>query len=426
MRRMRWITILIALVGLSAAAMAEPVTGTVTNATTGKPAAGATVTILDPMAGMLEVGTAKADAQGHFSIDVPAARGPRLIRATRDGVHYFKMLTPGTQSADVEVYDAASKVDGIKGTADVVRLEAQGDTLQATEMFVVSNASNPPKALSAPVTFEFVLPDGAKIDDTRVQAPGGQPISAETKPTGAKNHYSFSYALKPGDTRMQVAYHMPYSGQALISPNFTREFEHYVVIVPTSMAFSPKDASQYQVLPDKQPGATVELSVKPERGQALAFTVSGTGMIPPPGESASAAGGSAEANGRPGGGLGRPEDGPDALEKYRWYILAALVTILVGGGIWTHQKTSQQAAAAAAEGVPAPAGVPPSGGSALAAPAAAAPATGQANPLLAALKEEIFALEVDLKEGKLSKEEYDKARAALDQTLERALARSKG
>jgi hypothetical protein len=42
---------------------------------------------------------------------------------------------------------------------------------------------------------------------------------------------------------------------------------------------------------------------------------------------------------------------------------------------------------------------------------------------LEALKEEIFQLEVDRKQGNLSQQEYEKAKAALDQTLERALKR---
>jgi hypothetical protein len=43
--------------------------------------------------------------------------------------------------------------------------------------------------------------------------------------------------------------------------------------------------------------------------------------------------------------------------------------------------------------------------------------------LLEALKEELFELEVERKQGRLSQEEYDKARSALDHTLERALKR---
>jgi hypothetical protein len=43
--------------------------------------------------------------------------------------------------------------------------------------------------------------------------------------------------------------------------------------------------------------------------------------------------------------------------------------------------------------------------------------------LLSALKEELFELEVEHKQGRISQEEYDRTKAALDQTLERALKR---
>jgi hypothetical protein len=46
--------------------------------------------------------------------------------------------------------------------------------------------------------------------------------------------------------------------------------------------------------------------------------------------------------------------------------------------------------------------------------------------LLAALKEELFQLEVEKQQGKISAEEYDKARAALEQTLHRVLQRNQG
>lgn len=45
--------------------------------------------------------------------------------------------------------------------------------------------------------------------------------------------------------------------------------------------------------------------------------------------------------------------------------------------------------------------------------------------LLEAMKEELFQLELDRQHGTVNAEEYAKAKAALDETLKRALARSK-
>jgi len=43
--------------------------------------------------------------------------------------------------------------------------------------------------------------------------------------------------------------------------------------------------------------------------------------------------------------------------------------------------------------------------------------------LLEALKEEMFQLELERRQGKIAPAEYEKAKAALDQTLDRALKR---
>jgi len=43
--------------------------------------------------------------------------------------------------------------------------------------------------------------------------------------------------------------------------------------------------------------------------------------------------------------------------------------------------------------------------------------------LLEGLKDELFELEVEHKQGQISQQEYDKTKAALDQTLQRALKR---
>ena len=43
--------------------------------------------------------------------------------------------------------------------------------------------------------------------------------------------------------------------------------------------------------------------------------------------------------------------------------------------------------------------------------------------LLEGLKEELFELEVEHKQGRISQQEYETTKAALDQTLQRALKR---
>ena len=56
-------------------AQAATVTGTVTNKTTGKPAAGDGIVLVDVQAGMSEVSRATTDAKGKYSLSEPGS-GP--------------------------------------------------------------------------------------------------------------------------------------------------------------------------------------------------------------------------------------------------------------------------------------------------------------------------------------------------------------
>jgi hypothetical protein len=191
-----------------------------------------------------------------------------------------------------------------------------------------------------------------------------------------------------------------------------------------------------------QGDSNVEVAQQTKPGEALGFTLKGNGVInESPGETASGAAqqqdqgpqaqgrDSRAADNRPGGGLGVPIDAPDALQKYRWPILFGFATLLAIGG-WVVTKRQPPANVAASVGTSAVA-KPGSASSDYSgtvrtsptpATAAAAPAP-RSSMLLEALKEELFQLEVEKKQGKITPEDYEKAKAALDQTLDRALKR---
>jgi hypothetical protein len=117
---------------------------------------------------------------------------------------------------------------------------------------------------------------------------------------------------------------------------------------------------------------------------------------------------------RPGGGLGPPIDAPDPLEKFRWYILGGFGIVLAAGAIYIASRSK----------APAVPDFGPSDVELADIPTAPKPKPADRTALLLeALKEEIFQLEVEHKQGHISQQEYEKAKAALDQTLERAVKR---
>jgi hypothetical protein len=409
---------------LTVSAAAQTLTGTVKNGTTGKPAAGDDVVLIKLGQGMEEAGRTKTDASGHFRFDLGEA-GPHLIRAIHQGVTYHQMAPPGTNSADVTVYDVAKKVDGLSVTADVMRFQAQGNELQGIRLFVVDNSSAPPRTQMNDQNFEFFLPEGAEIDDSMAVTQGGQPLKSAPVPQKEKNRYAFVFPLRPGETQFQVGFHVPYSGELSLDPKAIYGAQHFVVMLPETMHFTAAPGTAFKAMQHpRQPDTMVQVVSNTQAGQPLAFKISGTGVLKDAGDSARGGPEGGEAGGaatvgrdnRPGGGLGPPIDAPDPLEKYRAYILGGFALALVAGAIYittrTRLTTEPDFGAAAAE-IPHAASVTP-------------PAASRSGLLLEALKEELFQLEVEHKQGSISQPDYEKARAALDQTLERALKRTAG
>src|SRR5437868_11755477 len=97
---------------LSSLTAAQAIRGAVTNGTTGKPAAGVDIILLNlGQGGMEEAARTKTDAQGRFAFAAPpAAQQLHLLRAVYQDVTYHKQLPPGATTADMEVFDATKKL----------------------------------------------------------------------------------------------------------------------------------------------------------------------------------------------------------------------------------------------------------------------------------------------------------------------------
>jgi hypothetical protein len=184
---------------LASIAAAQTLTGTVKNATTGKPAAGDEVVLLKLGQGMEESGRTKTDAQGKFSFKLDDEQTPHLVRAIHNDVTYHRMAPPGTSSVDVDVYDVAKKVDAIKVVADIMRIQAEQGQMQIIREFGVQNSSNPPRTQMSEHNLEFYVPDGAQIipDSATATTENGNPLKSAPVPEGEKNRYSFIFPLRP-------------------------------------------------------------------------------------------------------------------------------------------------------------------------------------------------------------------------------------
>ncbi|MGH9649442.1 MAG: carboxypeptidase regulatory-like domain-containing protein, partial [Terriglobales bacterium] len=335
------------------------------------------------------------------------AAAQHLVRVNHQKVNYHRPAPPGATSVEVEVFDVAAKIDGVKTVVNILRMETVASGLEVVEVYGLRNESQPPRTWMAERTLEVVLPAAAGIQAAMVAGPGGMPVNASPVPQNQPGHYSFTFPIRPGETRFQITYRLPYSGEASFQPQLKSPVEHLVVMLPRTMQFT--SSGQFQEMTEGD-GSTVHVSTTVQPGKEPAFRVTGTGAFEPE----AAAG--AQPDNRPGGGLGPPSESPDPLAAYRWYILGGLGLALVVGAFYLMQRPSVARATSAAQ-------------ASIALASARTPATGSPTPpdrrefLLDALKDELFALEIDRLEDRISQEEYAQTKSALDRALGRALGK---
>jgi hypothetical protein len=401
-----------------ALAQATQLTGTVTDKTTGKPAAGDTVVLVEPMTGMTEVAHTTVDSSGHYTLNRPT-NAPALIKATHQGAEFFADAPQSGSVPDIAVFDVAPKVEGVFAEADVLELESANGQLHVIERYFIHNTSTPPRTQWSSKSFEIVLPAEAVVESAQGQRPstGSLPTTLKLQPNGAKGHYAFNFPIQPDegdkDTQFSISYTIPYNGTFTFHPEESLSTQSVGVLLPKSMKFETGAGSAFTAI-NQDPNIQTFVAKNAVPGKVLEFTVSGTGSMPREDQGAGGQAAVAPANGQPGGGIGEPINTPDPLSKYKWWILGGLALLFVVAAAFLLRRP------AGVPGVPAipgaEAAVPP----AYPAPKPLSPATHN-SALLTALKEELFALESEKLTGVLSPAEYAETKAALETVLKRAL-----
>ncbi len=394
--------------------------GVVIDRTTGAVAAGDPVALISFGNGMEVAAEAKTDANGRYTLAVPDA-GQHLVRVSHQKAAYFQPVPEGARTVDVDVYDVAPLVAGITTEADVLSMQTFPGTgggaggLHVTEDFFVRNSSEPARTQLSDHAYEFYLPDGVKLEGAAAMAPGGRPVASSPIHLPGKDHYAFVFAVRPGETRFQVSYTVPYTGKEI---DWTQRealpTENLVLLLPKSMRFTP-GGTEWQPVPANPDAQTyVRKGVAP--AIPVAFKIAGQGELPREADAATPNGGggntpgapdssagtsvatreSMAADTRPGGGLGPPVDSPDPLDRYKGWVLGGLgVVLAVGAAVLLRGKPGDRAVH------------PP----------------GERRALRPALEEALLALERERAVGLLGEDEYAEARAALGRVLHRALAR---
>jgi hypothetical protein len=403
-----------------AAFAATPITGVVTNKTTNKPSAGDTVTLIRLAQGMQEATHTTTDARGHFILAVPDD-GIHLVRVTHEKANYFQPVTPDLHTVDIDVYEAAPRVEGVSTTVEELHVEAEANQLHIVEVLEVMNQSSPQRTQFGPKGFDFFLPPQAHL--VRAGAMRDQlPVPAAAVPVGDPGHYTFLFPIRPGETQFGILYDLPYTGTASLPLHVTSDVATLAVVLPSSITFTPGRGAAFTQQPASagEPQTQTWIAQHVTPAQTLDFSVAGTGSLPSQSAASSQSSQSAD-NGQPipatdntmpGKGLDNPLDPNGTREpwsKYKWWILSGFALLLAAAaGVLLRRPSGDTGAP-----LPYPA-------------TSLAPAIPQthATQLLEALKEELFALETDHLQQRISDDDYVAQKAALELILRRALQRA--
>ena len=397
-----------------AAFAVAPITGTVTNKTSNKPSAGDTVTLIRLQQSMQDSTQTKTDAHGRFKLEVPD-EGLHLVRVTHDKANYFQPVTPGTTSVDITVYDAAPQVAGVTTNVEEFHISATASELQVVEVLDVLNQSSPAVTQFGPKGFDFYLPPNAHIIRTGAMTEGGKlPVPATAVPVGDPGHYTFMFPIRPGETQFGIVFSVPYTGTYEWQPKLVNSVSTLAVLLPGSMKFTAKENTPFRPQTSETAGTQTFAAQHVSPSQPVSFTLSGTGDLPeaaPSGDSAASGPQgpiAATDNKAPGKGLDNPLDPEgtrEPLAKYKWWILAGLAFLLAAAAAVLLRKPTSPVTVA-----PAPAPEPVR--------------LGHHEQLLQVLKEEIFVLETDRLQDRISDADYVQQKAALELLLRRALQRA--
>jgi hypothetical protein len=225
----------LALILLASGAHAA-ITGTVINQSTGKPQAGATVAYyrVATATGPELVDQAKSGPDGKFTINQTPPPGPSLLRTAFDGITYNHMLTPGSPTTGItlDVYNTSKSQGEAKVSKHMILFEPGGGRMSVNETYLFTNSGK--TAWNDPDlgTLKFAVPQGASAPKVQATAPGGMPLGAAVSRNPRTETYFVDFAVKPGDTRFDVSYTVPYSEGAEYAGRVLTKDDNTYLIAP--------------------------------------------------------------------------------------------------------------------------------------------------------------------------------------------------
>ena len=381
--------------------------GTVKNGTTGKPAAGVEVILIQLQGGMQPVANSKTDAQGQFSFDNPSLGAqPMLVRAVYKGINFHQPVPPGRSDVEVSIFEPSKDPKTISVASRIVFFQPNGENLTVAEEYSIQNNSQPPQAyFRADGNFEFLIPENAKLQQIAASGPTGMPV-VQAPIDKKKGKYGIAYAFRPGQNTVRYSYEVPYPGDtttvkvATIYPS-TR----LLVVASPSMQINGEGLQSG----GQEQGMSVYGRENVPANDVMAVNVSGTAPPLSAGASDTGGGGQGASEAQGAAPAANIQSIPGRLDVLKWPLIAGFVVIFALGAMLLARKP----VVAVAGGAPVASVVAPfAPQSATLSQVDAAVGTS-----LDALKDQMFRLELRRQAGTISEEEYTRERARAEKVL---------
>jgi hypothetical protein len=322
-----------ALGGLPAMAQID---GVVINATTSKPQAGVTVSLIHPGEnGMETLGTATTGADGGFKIAKDLPPPPALLRATFQDVEYNQVVPPGTPSTGIKlsVYNATNKTSQALSQQHLSIVEPGTDGIRMSETFLLGNSGTTTFLDPVKGSVQFYLPKAAQGNTkVTISAPNGMPITRPPEKTSQADVFKIGYPIKPGQTEIDVAYVLP-PGPAFTEKKLGSGTD--IMVAAESVKLTGADLKEDGVKQLGQNGPRARVyEVEAKAGASYEVTVEGTGTL----QTAQDSGPSDEDE---DGGSPKPRAGQARIyERLPWVLGLAFGILALGGTLLYRRSTA--------------------------------------------------------------------------------------
>ncbi|HYL69172.1 MAG TPA: hypothetical protein VEX69_08395 [Candidatus Limnocylindria bacterium] len=434
LRRAARLCSLAVLFGLIPSAIfAGTLTGTIHNGTSGKPAVGVDVILIQLQGGMQPVASTKSDAQGRFQFDRPdIGAAPMLLRAVYRGVNYHEPVPPGKTTADVQVFEPTDKPGTIAVTNHAVIIQPNGAELLVGVEFTIENKSQPPVAyFRADGSFNFSIPDGAQFNQAAAWGSSGMPVVQGTMDKG-KNQMAIAFPFRPGESGVRLSYRLPYPGNHLTLRNaLPYASGRLIVAAPPSVQISGDGLAAA----GQDQGFSVYVRESVAANAGVNIAVSGTAPMPAANSGNNAPTGG-QVSGPPPNDAGQTPSVnsrleasgaealattatslPARLDSLKWILVGGFAAIFALGFVYLLRRP-QVVAVGVSDGAPTAAPAAPATKSTpKTAESAVANLSREVRGSLDELKDNLFRLELRRQAGTISEQDYARERQRMEQVL---------